>query len=226
MATALTKNQKRGALVVKDSKVSLKGDGEFSAYRRLQATSYGAIGNRRGESSYLDKDLIAENMEKQQRRLGKGVLRLAYINEKGDPDPDAIIEKNGRIFRPNPKGVFSQVDEGYLQFISKQRREQEEYVEKILSAMVDADDYEASNILQLPYDEFKTMCEEGGGGDIGLPPACAKYNCLPSYLDYLASNDPLYYGGMAKLRSIVKAFLPVIISNSETHTFEMANKKE
>lgn len=178
-------------------------------------TSYSSVGKRQGLGSLIDTEL-EENIKKQNRKQGDGYIRIAKTDKKGSPIPTYISE-HGMIFHSNEDKVISYVDEGYMKIQKNKKDQQDKYIEQMLELALTSDE-EASNLCNLDQPEFDDLCAPGGGIDMGLPPACAKFQCNPDFLDYLSPTDPLFYGGIAKLRSIVKLRMPILKTESETGT--------
>lgn len=200
------------------SKVAVKKNARYENDAMLyQATSYGKVGHRQGLGSLLDQKQIEENALKQHERLGDGYLRIAKMGNDGPVQ--SYINENGLVFKSNDAGVISYVDEGYMIIQKKKKEQQEKYVERILELALTSDE-EGAKVCNMSPEDFASVCARGGGVSLGLPSECATYQCNPDFLDYLAPTDPLFYGGIAKLRAIVKASMPIIKSTQETGTTE------
>jgi hypothetical protein len=178
-------------------------------------TSYNAVGKRTGLGSMIDSEL-EENIKKQQRKQGDGYIRIAKVDKGGAKVP-TYINEHGMIFHSNEDNVISYIDEGYMKIQKAKKDQQDRYIEQMLELALTSDE-EASNMCNLDPTDFQQICAPGGGQELGLPPACAKFQCNPDFLDYLSPTDPLFYGGIAKLRSIVKLRMPILKSESETGT--------
>lgn len=189
------------------------------------------LGSRKGDSSVLDANQANLEYKKKQAEIGAGAYILQYKNPNGDPLKNYVIEQDGHAFVTNDNGEIYFVDEHWMNEKYKEIEEIEEYIRKIMK-MCKTDEM-GQRLLGLSKQDFVKLCSESGdfsadGKDpskIYLPDETAKVNCLPSMLTLYPPNSTIEAMAFAKLKAIVRAYMPAIKKAKETKPHGMEKKK-
>ena len=176
-------------------------------------------GKRHGVTSYLDKQVIMDKKEQQYRKYGGGSTNFVMIGEDGKPDPNATLNFNNRVFKPNGirEGAFRIIDGKMLKDMEDEYEELQAYINRI-AKLVSISDDSAKIILGLKDDEFEDLFSKANDGakkDLqdkvaGIDEDLQNYNAKPSFLASLHSDSEKFTMGVSKLRKICAALLPII----------------
>lgn len=180
--------------------------------------SFYSKSQRVGHASILDRDVIEENMRKHERR-NKGGFGMVFTDEKGSPVPYAVFNDPAThlAFAADENGKILCIDGEALEIEAEQKETQDKYVAHILRLALVSDDA-CMRVLGMTDDEdnFYKMCLPGGGKNKGVPPSLINADCTPALLEALNADSKEYSMGVAKLRCIVRAALPMISMTTKT----------
>lgn len=203
---------------VKDSATKVRKEYDAKIYN---GSSYDKYGSRKsGMYSVQDQQIIEENKQKRTERIGTGSYAFQVIDENGNPaNSPQSINVNGKVFSSNAKGVLRFVDRKFFDEELEQIRQQNAYINQIMEMAVYDDDLTAK-LLHLTREDFLNLCKANKGVDTASG-ALNAHDCTPSLLQ--SYEGSVYNLAVAKLRSIVKAYLPIL--SEENTTEETAEGK-
>ena len=181
----------------------------------MNATPYNIAGARKGEASILDKDIINSEAKKRSANMGEGAYSVQYYGDDGKPILDGYIEEKGLVFNA-VDGRFRKVDQGYLNDIKRKIDAQNEYINDIMELCVD--DHIVSKILGIS--DIGAELDRNKGTRAIVGDDLIPFSGMPSYLNTLWDKSTQYTAGVAKLRMVVKHFLPIVIGTDKTGTTE------
>jgi len=200
--------------------------------RALAGTKADRFFTRSGMSSIMDtgKDgIVATRSDEINRGIGKGTYSLKMVTETGGDlkDDTACINVGGRIHYPNSSGVFTFIDRQALEYEAALAAEVESYVDQI-AYLACASDQNFAKVLNCDMPNLVKLCAPKGandpaGANLGIYPELDEYSCLPSLLSLLPKEGIEFARGMAKLRAIIKATMPIMDDN--THTKAAVNEE-
>lgn len=172
-------------------------------------------GKRHGITSYLDKQVLVDKKEQQYRKYGGGSTNFVMLGADGQPDPEATLNFNNRVFKPNglQTGAFRILDAKMLKDMEDEYEDLQAYINRI-AKLASISDESAMFVLGLNEREFKLLFSSTTDSDelneLGIDNDLQKYNCKPSYLSSLHSDSEKFTMGVSKLRKICAGLLPIL----------------
>lgn len=181
----------------------------------LQATKYSRYGTRQeGLSSILDSEIVSEHIKKEKRNLGEGYVQMKIMDDNKKNKP---INIGGRLHYADPNGVFTIIDEKYVEIMKEREMEKREYIEGIIQTAVMSDEC-AATLLGIP--EFSTATQEGldkvlgpnSGHQYGVPRGSDlhKIDARPSAIETYAESSQAYSNAVQKFKMCIKAKMPIL----------------
>ena len=78
--------------------------------------------------------------------------------------------------------------------------------------------------LGISVDTFVAIAESGGGIQIGVPSGLRNADARPSVMESYVGGSQLYMESLAKQRCMIRRFMPILQSKSETKTGALDEK--
>lgn len=195
--------------------IAVKNRAEYGTEAVVNATKYRNYGSRsEGVASLLDKDIVQANAEQRRRKFGTATTRVVAVGPDNKPDFNATMNVDGRIHTPGADGTFRMIDEDFIDDIIEQQEERSEYVNKMLKAAVVSNET-CAYILGMELEDMKNNYFAEGKPDtatmaaMNMPIQISKYCCDIDLLQCYGEHSKEFALGLAKLRCIVGALLPI-----------------
>ena len=173
---------------------------------------------REGLSSILDRNIRRGDVQKNREALGEGAVTMRFYDETNAliSGEQASLRLHDVVFTADSEGNFRLVDEGYLEEKVKEEEQKRDYIDKVTKMMVTDEVF--IKTLGIPEALFNAIAESEGGEQIGIPDGLRGSDARPSVMESYVGGSQLYMMSLAKQRCMVRRFMPILQTKSETKT--------
>lgn len=173
----------------------------------LEGTKYSRYGARpSGLGSMLDSDIVKRNIEREQQNLGDGFIQMAILDDDKKNKP---INIGGRLHYADSKGVFTIIDEKYLEIMKQRETEKREYIESLIQTAIMSDEI-CATLLGTNEQGLRTILGSGAGREYGVDGDLLAVDARPSAIETYAETSPAYSNAVQKFKIVIKAKMPIV----------------
>ena len=178
---------------------------------KLTGTSYNKYGYREGFGSGMDSKIIQRELKKESENFGDGYVRLAMVDAQGGKCKNKPLNIGGKFYSPDIDGIFTIVDETFLDKMAGREIEKQETLKNIATKASVSDDV---CMLALGFaDTFEMNNWLGAGSTEGTASKnedLAKIDATPEMLGTYAEGTLLEAQAKQKFKLVCKERMPII----------------
>ncbi len=185
--------------------------------------------NREGLASVQDSGLYKRHLEDYKNAVGDGGYSIKLCDSNGTAITDnRPLNIGGRVFYPSANGVYTFIDEDALEEQKRLNDEVEQYVDSLVE--YSSTDEALSTITRISVEKLAEICLKETTAEyekiVGkrtfklMPDDVKKADCLPSLLFLLHPHTREFALGVSKLRTLIKAVMPIIQKQGTKQTLK------